>query len=265
MIQVFRTSKEVEEIAKENARKVKDDLAPHPALVEGTPSSIYNVLPDWFAAHVRSVPVEYLLVDAQKFRSKLKPSLYLESLRTAFWLEYNQAILHDRKMDVKRLYVGFVSREYYFSKIVGQPEVFAFVLTPPVDYALGMEAMLKVSLERMHELITLPLYNSKGEVDPRIAALVLKAHESLMYRQFGAPVNRNINIEKKTNAIPSDIELSRLEAEMDSKLEKTAQAIRVVGAEIAKVLPREEELDEYEQALVDSREDEGSPGEGSGA
>lgn len=244
---------------------MKDSLAPHPALVEEHPLSIYEVLPEWFSEYVRQVPVEYLLVDANQLRGQLKPSLYLESLRTAFWLEYNAAVLNGRKMDVKRLYQGLVSREFYFSKIVKVFEVFAFVLTPPVDYAVGMEAMLKTSLERMHEILTLPLKDKDGETDHKTVALILKAHESIMYRQLGAPVTRNIDVVKTIGNIPSDIELERMERSIDERMQKTVSAVHAIGQEFRKAIDKEEELDDYEKAIIGSGAPSGVEGEGSGS
>jgi hypothetical protein len=72
-----------------------------------------------------------------------------------------------------------------------------WVFTPPVSYAMAMRQILHRGTERLLEIMNLPIKNKEGNVDPRVATLILKAWQLADLRIKGGIVQK-MQVEQKS-------------------------------------------------------------------
>lgn len=220
----------------------------HPLAEEGSAEFLLSQMPPPMREQAKKIPKAYLAMDPIELRRMVKPSQTLEGLRTSFWAEYNLATNSGRKMVFARVWAG-ICTDIFFYRVVETPGLFTFVLTPPLNYRVSMDAMLKLSLERMHEILNVPMFNRDGKFLPDVAKIVQKAYEMIAYRQLGAPVQKNLTLTGSLTDAHSDIGALKHEQQTRvAELERREREMAAKFVEASPVVP--EELDEFTRATL---------------
>lgn len=192
---------------------------------ETNPYSLVNMLPPQCVAMMAEKYCKFLLgLSLTKRKNKIKPDTQLNRLRVAFWREYDDACANRRKVEFKNIYGGTCSQEYFYT-VIEDIESFVWLITPTPNYQLQIEEALHFGIERMREILEMPLYerketkrkDNKGYVvkelpNVKLAALMVKIVEMLDARVKGAVpktiANHTTNILNNTvntaGSTPSD-------------------------------------------------------------
>jgi len=202
--------------------------------------SLYNIAPDCVRPALNNTHVKnFLMLPETELRAKLKPNTTLCRLRISFWREFDRAQARLDTMKVQRVVSGICSLEE-FRHIVVNTNHIAWLLKPPTDYVNAMEEALVFGIERLREILEIPLikseYQRSGEkewellesMDIDAANVILKTVALLDMRVKGALVQKveqkvvseNRNITANLNATISNIQLQSQLApeELDKKL-----------------------------------------------
>jgi hypothetical protein len=195
------------------------------------PRSLINIMPREAIWCLEKLPVAYLYMSEKELRAEVNPDVRLNQIRIAFWKEYDMARSSLTAMSV----VGMQSfldglPSIHVRDALQDPEKLAWILCPPASYDNMLEEALARGLGRINEIIDLPLYNNSGEVDERIATLILKAVAFLDIRKHGMPTQKidsttrqlNVNITKRdmkqlgshTRIEDLDAKIKKLESEL---------------------------------------------------
>jgi hypothetical protein len=158
----------------------------------------------------------------QWIREHIKPTPQMARIRIAFWDEYARSVDTGNKMISDRIYGGIMARESFEEDYFTDATKIGYMLFCPPHYARATEEILMLALERMRDIIELPLVNSKGQVQVAVVSGILKAAEMLDKRVKGAIMQKVAVHQHHTNGgqvqIPSNTlatdELDMLESEI---------------------------------------------------
>jgi hypothetical protein len=146
-----------------------------------------------------------------------KPGLALRRLRTSWWLEYDrlqehylQHHLSKAKFDIERAIQSVCTKKYFLDSVVDKDNALGYILRPPAAYIVCVEEALQHGVDRLREILNLPLYkprmsargayikdgdgNPQMEPDHKTIDIVLKAFAMLDLRAKGA-IAQKLNIE----------------------------------------------------------------------
>lgn len=126
---------------------------------------------------------------AKAIRDLLKPEPRDAKLRQGFWEEYSRAIDRDSNMRIEYIPGGVCTLEL-FMEMIADPEKMGYLLNAPTSYMRNAEDLLNVTMDRLRDILELPLVNSKGQVQGAVVSAVLKAAEMLDKRVRGAVLQR---------------------------------------------------------------------------
>jgi hypothetical protein len=153
------------------------------------PRSLYNIMPPECRRTVDNMGVHDLLQDEPSLERKLNPTPILNSVRIAFWQEYDMAQSTLTSMTVSGIksHLGKVSESVLVREYLCNPVTLPWILIPPRAYDEIVEETLSRGLRRLNEVLTLPLTTPTGEVDHETAKLILKTVAFLDVRKNGMP------------------------------------------------------------------------------
>jgi hypothetical protein len=160
----------------------------------GDPDSVFNRSPPRIKAAIELLEtsksgMKWVLAGPKEIRQTLKPDVSLSRLRISFWEEYARAIDRDRLIREDFVYAQICVLEG-FSEIIADPERFGYILNQPHNYKKATEELLSTGLDRLRDILELPLVNSKGQVQPAVIGGILKAVEMLDRRVKGAVMQK---------------------------------------------------------------------------
>lgn len=124
-----------------------------------------------------------------QIKNLIKPEPRDAKLRLAFWEEYARAVDRDSFIRIEYIGAGVTSQEIVMDMLM-DPEKFGYVLNCPASYLRETENLLHVALDRLRDILDLPLVNSKGQVQPAVVAGILKAAEMLDKRVKGSVMQK---------------------------------------------------------------------------
>lgn len=197
------------------------------------PYSLINLVPPDFKKVIEALPDEYLNMPEDEVEKLFPdPSPTVSQIRTLFWLEYDRAVECRVKMDLPRVHLGCCTRET-FLKLLRTPSALIWILTPPPEYMAQVGELLTYALKQVREILAMPLKNSMGFVDSKMADTKLRAAMMLDMRLKGGYVQRsmqitqNINENRYTKVSTEEVtnlddEIKRLEAELAQQHGHTA-------------------------------------------
>ena len=238
VVEQVQQSPEVEIFNKENPKSVYNLVSPSLRRKLFEDEKRWNGLKD------------YLEMDEWDLRTVVKPTPLVNRLRLSFWNEYYKAVDENRNMRMGAIYRGVCSSEK-FNKLVWNNGAMSWMLTPPVDTVLAMKETLDYGMDRLREILSLPLYKTESVkigkdefedrevVDDKVAALILKAVAMLDLRLHGSyvqvqkveqkTINLNKNITNNMRTVEgtvSDADVPMLEEDIDKKLRELKLAIQ---------------------------------------
>lgn len=174
---------------------------------EGNPRCVVNLLSEKMKSCALKLPPHLLGVTAKELEKKFDPSMLDRQLRMAFWDEY--FITQDNsaaRMRVDAIYGRLCSKEMFY-QIVNSELRYAWILKPPEDYTLQMRALLEIGLDRLHEIVKLPIETERIHpksnqvikvINTKIISEIIKAVAILDNRVRGAvPQSLKIQSEQK--------------------------------------------------------------------
>lgn len=139
---------------------------------------------------ISQLPLEHRkLSEADILKShKFTDTLYL--LRSSFWELFNN-IQDGKSIEADKICRGVCRREKMF-ELLTDPYALAFFLCPPVSYTARLKLLLDKGLERMNEVLSLPLM-TKGVVDVKVISEIIKVVSAVDNRLHGT-ASQNIKI-----------------------------------------------------------------------
>lgn len=121
---------------------------------------------------------------------KKKLSLVDNVLRLQFWLEYDSAILEQRRMNATRIQGGCCTRDYFYNEFISNPWKVSWMVCPPVNYAVRVSEALHFATTRMREILELDPAKVPAKDRVQLMGLQLKIYQTLDVKVAGAPVQR---------------------------------------------------------------------------
>lgn len=215
------------------------------------PRSVINLVSPVVREAMKRVPEEFLSLNDKELENLSPQKAFTVTdrrLRTAFWIEYGRAQDSMSSMNMAGIYGGICSRPYFYTNIMQDKVRLAYLLTPPQDYKVAMEEALSYGVDKIREILEMPLYDQNtGRPDPKIADVILKAVALIDQRVKGAVVQRhqvhqlNQNVGAPKAQAPGGeaqtmAEIDRKLAELEDKLgavKKTIPDDIVIEAEIS--------------------------------
>lgn len=203
-------------------------------LTEDDPQSIYKLVPEWLADKIRKIPKEYWDLSTEDLRRKVRPGKVVETLRYSFWLEYNATVFQGKKgIVLQRVYGPICTDVYFGNEVCNSPLLLCWMLHPPQNYTNCLEALLDHSLERVREIVNLPIVDEETKkVDHKIAKMIIDIHDKLQDRLKGTVVQRletknmNLNLNRPVTEIT--------EEQLDRRLKELQRAERNLLGELAR-------------------------------
>lgn len=216
---------------------------------ESNPKSVVNLLSDAVREKALKLPTHLLGKTAKEIEEHFNPSWVDRQLRIAFWDEYFLTIDNNqKKMRMAAVYSHTCSREMFYQLVSNQVRL-AWMLVPPEDYMLKMRSLLDMGLDRLQEILKLPLEMEKtnpktGEkykvINQKLVPEIIKAVAIIDNRVKGAvpmhmkidATQKNMNVHAHIQA-PPGYEPPRTHQDIDKEL-------KAIEAEIKSLSPSEQ-------------------------
>lgn len=224
-----------------------DDDYQKPDIVVTDPSnprSVINLVPDTLAEVIRRIPSDLLELSEEALKDRYRPSQVFNQIRLSFWKEYDRVQMHGlNQMVMSNVYAGVCTHQYFYQKVVRSREAMCWILCPPTDYMLLMEESLMFGIDRLREILELPLYEdiyAKGDdgelevvgkkINTSVGNLILKTVALLDNRVKGAVVQRletkSLNMNVEASAKDAKSMLKVLETQNMEELNKRLTDLR---------------------------------------
>lgn len=186
------------------------------------PRSLINILPSYVADNVQRVPRELLELNegdiSRKVHSEKLMSPELRMLRVAFWAEYDKAQAMMRKMNMTNVFGGVCSITYFRNRVVTNPLMLAYILTPVSEYEVNIKELLVYGLAQLREILSLPHVDKNGKPDPKMAEVKVKIVQDLITRDRGSVVHKieskNLHMNVNQN-VPDGRDMRSVERELE--------------------------------------------------
>jgi hypothetical protein len=166
------------------------------------PRSVVNLIPDTTAqkllAAVTAKP-ELFTMDERALRLAVRPTPNDNRLRLAFWNEYNRAQEQNTPMRMVSVFAGVVTHQFWDNHYLTKPENVAWLITPPASYLVMAEEALAHGIERLRDILDLPVVDAYGKVNVKLGELQAKIVAMLDLRVKGAVVQKNMNLNVNTS------------------------------------------------------------------
>jgi hypothetical protein len=225
------------------------------------PRSFLNLLPESVKKTALMIPEDLLGKDEEDMlkiledRYKYKPTAAVEAMRNNFWMEHDRvSVTRNEIINQSNIYLGIVSKEYFYKVLDTAPHIIAYILCRPPEYEAVMKGLLSLSTRKIRDVLNIPLQKADGSIqDPKIIELVLKAAAMVDLRAKGGYIQRsetkNLTLMKQENSYTNvfsaagstkTMDLSTLTTDIDAKiaaLEKEMQAIPGMQAALDESLP----------------------------
>lgn len=183
---------------------------------------------------ILNLPEEYRNKSEREFYLEYRPGAMENRLRLSFWREYEAAQETMTGINVIKIYAGLCTKEYFYQKAIKNPVILGWMLIPPTGYAVLIEEALGFGVQRLREIMELPLFNSKGEVNVKLCDTIIRATAMLDMRIRGAYVQksevRQLNFNMHADA--KDMDKAVLASNMD-EIEKRIKFLESKGRAIA--------------------------------
>lgn len=141
-------------------------------------------------------PPEWIqLLNEEELKDEVKPDAVLWQLRIRLWslielkLQNQAANIAIDPIEISDIFKDICSKSMFLNRIRDDRKG-AFVCRPIYDFQHQLDALLTVGASRLWEIMTLPIKDKKGVMDPKAVGLVLQAFKMLKDTKYGGPVQR---------------------------------------------------------------------------
>jgi hypothetical protein len=222
-------------------------IAEEGAYSKEDPQSLYNLLPPSMQSHLLAVKNSFLS-EASWHTKKNEIDHMIEypmvrKLRQSFWIEYANAQLNKRKMQMTRIWQGLCPSSGDFYNIMKKEHFAAFIFTKPIAKETQEKALLELAYEQIENILTSShMFKDKasGETMLNAAAARVKLDiwKHLEERVNGGIVkqmairseqkNLNVNVETTAKA-PIDLNQMRKAEERLAELKEQTRDIETIA------------------------------------
>lgn len=240
------------------------------------PDSVLHLMQDEdLGKAIARIPDGVFSMTEKELKERLgsdRPSPVDKRVRIAFWQEYEAAAREHRAMDLTTMMdgTGGVSWPAYRESLCLDSNLLAWFMKPPASYALAMKEVHELGLDRLREIMTLPIKTTKtvkGKkvevVDHKIALLILSAYKLVDMRQHGAFTQKMVNLNFESQAPDPEKGEALNGKEIDEKLAELEKILSGAPAPLKLKKPEEKEVRQIEDAEVikndNSADDPGRP------
>lgn len=202
----------------------------HSLFDPGNPFSLLNTAPETVVPVIKRVMEKYpatMLKPDIVLRVKCKPDQRDHRLRLSFWDEYNAATALGKRMCLRNVIHKICPIEVWNGYYARNLLKTLWIITAPRDYVLEMRHIHAQGLERLEQIMKLPITNKKGETDHKAVALILKTFQLVDLRMKGSILQKvriqkqslNVDVNAEQMQQLSQMSIEELDA-LDRKLEK---------------------------------------------
>lgn len=142
----------------------------------------------------------------EELKKEASPDERLELLREAFWVEYERALVQDRKIQAINVYDGICNR-FQWHNVISNDYRMAYIITPTAKYEARIQIILKEkAVPILNEILDAPMTTEEGLLDIGIATLKVRVIKQLEDRLKGTPIQRTETKEFRVTANTSNPE-----------------------------------------------------------
>ena len=191
-----------------------------------TPESPLQLMPEHIARKALAIEDNYLKMTEHELEEHFKPFRLDRRIKAAFWDDYERAAKEGRKVDLSTLVAGcgVATWEQYEDRLIQSPALFAWFLTPPVEYRVQLKEGSEFGMRRLMDILELPLIDSKGRPNTGVGLLILQAVKFLDARVHGAITQKVLNVGMSAGVIPEGAQGVNM-AELDKRIAEAEQAL----------------------------------------
>lgn len=170
-------------------------LSPKITIFDRTnPRSLINIVWVEFREAMFTVEVnqpELLEMTERKLEKLVEPDPTDCRLRLRFWDEYARAQDRGKRLFLEEICRGVCSTDYFDKHISKNLQKIAWIILPPANYVTTMEELLYKGLDRIREVLDLPLKDqATGRVDTKLIGEMVKIVQMLDQRVKGAIIQK---------------------------------------------------------------------------
>ncbi len=144
---------------------------------------------------IAAIPNKLLRLSEKDLKKHCNPDELTCRIRIQFWDEYVEAVDAGRAIQVRNVMRNLTYSEYFFSEVLSDEKKMAWITRPPQDFLLAMRDLLYVGLERLREVLELPIVE-RVPMLTRAGALVRDEKGEIVYRD-----KVNTSVAKEIRAI----------------------------------------------------------------
>lgn len=224
-------------------------------LDETNPGSLINIVPKIMVEPIKELAIRapsYIGLGEKQLREKIEYTGVDDRLRLTFWDEFHNATMENRRMLSSRfINVHTCTIEVFVREYLRRPGAkLAFVITPPRKYTLAMRHLLEKGVERIEEIMNLPITKADGTPNTTMISQILKAFALIDLRVKGAIVQKmqiqqqNLNLNADVSASDTQMlqNLASMSMEDLEKLERKVAKLATIEAQTVNTLPLEEQV-----------------------
>lgn len=177
----------------------------NPIIDKENPRAIINIVPAATKRAIETIPDAAWEMTEKELKEASGSNHTVDLIRISFWREYDRAQLAKKNIVISNVYGGVCGQQTWVQRIQANPLKLAYVLTPPTDYTLKLEAALTLATDQILEILSLPNTRKDGSPDAILGGVKHKIWETLLDRVRGAVVTRSeskvlqANMEVKDN------------------------------------------------------------------
>lgn len=160
-----------------------------------------ELLPESLLRFCKKLDSNILNLPEVNLREYVRPDFELNCLRSRFWEEYYLALGQQRMMEIPNIVKGICSEEFFVNLFESDKKYWLFRV--PKDYKTLLSETASHGLRRIREIMELPLYDQKGDVDHKSAKLILDVYKHVESRILGTPETK-IKIDQNVDVQMSD-------------------------------------------------------------
>lgn len=196
---------------------------------------------------VADVYPQHIMSNENKVKAFCDPDEKDLRVRLRFWDEYYLATAQDRVMHIHGVINGVILPETWAHTYLADRRKLLWLITQPVSYTSNMRSLLEKGMERLHEIMEMPLIMKNGFPDVRLITQVLKAFQLIDLRVKGSVVQRmqidqrSLNVNVDADA-PVAQQYSALSLEQLKEMEKQLDRISAKKDRIVESMPMESQL-----------------------
>lgn len=185
-------------------------LAPEPEPIhedpfdETNPRALINLVGSRIREGINAIPPSYFEMEEAPLRRLAYPPSpddppgtrtivpsWARKCRIAFWEEYDKCQRNNEEcMDSSAIYAEHCHRGEFYNKLVAHPARLALLLRPSAPYRLLLAELHELGLERMREVLDLPVTSDNGAPNVKLIDMQQRIFEHIDMRKKGAIIQR---------------------------------------------------------------------------